>query len=103
MKNTLLSTKHRTGSLTQVRRPAHLRRPARYTVELPHRTDRSRINWPTDRELQQVSVTLSKVSRTGRQQENAGDYFTSGDLAYQLQEILRATEVLLRKSQRFNS
>lgn len=36
-------------------------------------------------------------------QENAGDYFTSGDLAYQLQEILRATATLLKKSQRINS
>ena len=33
----------------------------------------------------------------------AGDYFTSGDLAYQLQEILRTTEALLKKSRRIKS
>jgi hypothetical protein len=32
--------------------------------------------------------------------EGAGDYFTSGDLAYQLKEIIRATDDLLKRSQR---
>jgi hypothetical protein len=36
-------------------------------------------------------------------QEGAGDYFNSGDLAYQLQEIIRAAAALLKKSQRINS
>jgi hypothetical protein len=36
-------------------------------------------------------------------QEGTGDYFNSGDLAYQLQEIIRATDALLKKSQRINS
>lgn len=58
------------------------------------------IQWPTPQELQRVSTTLTKVSRWGRRREAAGDYFNSGDLAYQLQEILRATNELLKKSQR---
>ena len=64
------------------------------------RTERSCIQWPTVRELKRVSVTLAKVSRSGMRHEGAGDYFTSGDLAYQLQEIIRATAALLKKTQR---
>ncbi len=91
------------GSLNHVRRPGRLRRRDRYAAGFAPRTDQSRIKWPTEQELQQVSSTLAKVSRTGMRQENAGDYFTSGDLAYQLQEILRATATLLKKSRRINS
>jgi hypothetical protein len=43
---------------------------------------------------------LAKVSRWGMHQEEAGDYFNSGDLAYQLHEIIRSTNELLKKSQR---
>ena len=64
------------------------------------RTERNRIQWPTPQELQQVSTTLVKVSRWGMRQEEAGDYFNSGDLAYQLHEIIRSTNELLKKSQR---
>jgi hypothetical protein len=32
--------------------------------------------------------------------ETAGDYFSSGELAYQIQEILRATGELIKKSHR---
>jgi len=64
------------------------------------RSVRNRIQWPTPQELQQVSTTLTKVSRWGRRREAAGDYFNSGDLAYQLQEIIRTTNALLKKSQR---
>jgi hypothetical protein len=103
MKNTLLSSKPRTGSLNRVRRLGQLRRGDHYDAGFSPRTDRSRIQWPTEQALQQVSTTLAKVSRTGMRQESAGDYFTSGDLAYQLQEILRATDALLKKSRRFNS
>ena len=103
MKTTLLPSKTRTGSLNHARRRGRLPGGDRYDAGLSPRTDQSRIKWPTAQELQQVSTTLAKVSRTGMRQEDAGDYFTSGDLAYQLQEILRATEALLKKSRRFNS
>lgn len=64
------------------------------------RRDSNRIQWPTPQELQRVSTTLTRVSRWGMRQEEAGDYFNSGDLAYQLQEIIRATNELLKKSRR---
>ena len=86
-----------------VRRRGRLPSRDRYDAAFSPRSDQSRIKWPTEQELQQVSTTLTKVNRTGMRQEAAGDYFTSGDLAYQLQEILRATEALLKKSRRFNS
>ena len=62
------------------------------------RTEQNRIHWPTPRELKRVSTTLAKVSRAGMRWELNGDYFKSGDLAYQLHEILRATDALLKKS-----
>ena len=103
MTNTQILGKPRTGSLNQVRRGIRLHRGDRPAAGFSPRTDKSLIQWPTEQELQQVSITLAKVSRTGMRQENAGDYFTSGDLAYQLQEILRATATLLKKSRRINS
>jgi hypothetical protein len=103
MKTTLIPSKPRKGSLNRVPRQGRLRHAERYAPGFSPRTDRSLIQWPSERELKQVSATLTKVSRTGMRQENAGDYFTSGDLAYQLQEILRATATLLKKSRRFNS
>jgi len=103
MKNTLVPSKPRIGSLNHARRRGRLRHSDRYTTGFLPRTDQSRIQWPTEQELQRVSNTLVKVSRTGMRQEDAGDYFTSGDLAYQLQEILRATATLLKKSRRINS
>lgn len=103
MKNTLLPTKPRTGSHNHVCQPGRLGRGGRYDAGFSPRTDRSCIQWPTEQALQQVSTTLAKVSRTGMRQESAGDYFNSGDLAYQLQEILRATDALLKKSRRINS
>ena len=69
----------------------------------PPRTERSCIQWPTAQELRRISTSLAEVSRTGMRQEGAGDYFNSGDLAYQLQEIIRAAAALLKKSQRINS
>jgi hypothetical protein len=36
----------------------------------------------------------------GSRAEREGDYFKSGDLAYQMHEIIRATRELLKKSGR---
>jgi hypothetical protein len=102
MKTIRLSSKSTTGSLARARPRAPLPREERYDAEFTPRSDKNRIKWPTAQELQRVSTTLAKVSRTGMRQEDAGDYFTSGDLAYQLQEILRATDTLLKKSRRVN-
>ena len=66
----------------------------------PTETPQSRIQWPTDRELQEVSKRLASISRTGIRSEAMGDYFNSGDLAYQLQEIIQATSELFKRTRR---
>ena len=38
--------------------------------------------------------------KVGMRWEAKGDYFASGDLAYQIQEIMRAIQELLKKSGR---
>lgn len=58
------------------------------------------IRWPTEQQIQAVSKRLTWLSRMGIRSEANGDYFTSGDLAYQIQEIIHATEDLFKKSQR---
>jgi hypothetical protein len=64
------------------------------------RTKQSLIQWPTDQQIQEVSKRLARISQKGIRVEADGDYFNSGDLAYQLQEIIRATAELFKKSQR---
>ena len=59
-----------------------------------------RIQWPSEQQLQDVSRKLARISRAGIRSEANGDYFNSGELAYQLQEIIRATADLFKKSQR---
>jgi hypothetical protein len=64
------------------------------------RNKKSLIQWPTERQIQEVSARPARISRMGIRSEAKGDYFNSGDLAYQLQEIIRATAELFKKSQR---
>ena len=64
------------------------------------RRTRSSIQWPTERQVEDVSASLARVVKVGMRWEAKGDYFASGDLAYQVQEIIRATEELLKKSAR---
>src|SRR5258708_3017414 len=61
---------------------------------------KSVIQWPSEQEIQKVPKKLSKINRGGIRWEANGDYFKSGDLAYQTQEITRATAELFKKSQR---
>ncbi len=58
------------------------------------------IEWPTQQQIAQVSTRLAAIRQRGAGFETAGDYFNSGDLAYQLREIIHATAVLFSKSQR---
>jgi len=58
------------------------------------------IEWPTEQQIEQVAQRLAAVKRRGARSEAEGDYFSSGDLAYQLREIIRATAELFSKSQR---
>ena len=66
----------------------------------PERQTRSLIQWPTERQVEEVSASLARMVKVGMRWEAKGDYFASGDLAYQIQEIIRATEELLKRSQR---
>ena len=68
-------------------------------IPASQRPDKNRIQWPTPHELDRVSLTLTKVARVGKRRELDGDYFKSGDLAYQLHEIIRTTNELLKKVQ----
>ena len=66
----------------------------------PVRSKQSFIEWPSEQEIQAVSERLAQIQRVGVRSEAHGDYFRSGDLAYQIQEIIRATADLFKKSQR---
>ena len=58
------------------------------------------IQWPTEKQILDVSKKLVKISRMGIRSEANGDYFYSGDLAYQMQEIIRVIDQLFEKGQR---
>jgi hypothetical protein len=60
----------------------------------------SLIQWPSEREIEAVSPCLARIVQVGICSEANGDYFKSGDLAYQIQEIIRTTAELLKKCQR---
>ena len=66
----------------------------------PARTQQSVIQWPSEKQLQDVSKRLLRINQLGIRWEAKGDYFNSGDLAYQIQEIIRSTDDLFRKAQR---
>ena len=64
------------------------------------RTQESSIQWPTEQQIQGVSARLARMVEAGIRFEANGDYFKSGDLAYQIQEIIRTTAQLLKRCQR---
>ena len=66
----------------------------------PLRSKESFIQWSTRQQILEVSEQLAQIQRVGICHEAKGDYFKSGDLAYQIQEIIRATAELLKKSRR---
>jgi len=66
----------------------------------PVQTQQNLIQWPTGQQIQEVSKRLAQINRAGIRWEASGDYFSSGDIAYQLQEIIRATSDLFKKIQR---
>ena len=69
------------------------------TTTAPHpvRSKESFIQWPSEREIEEVSTRLARIVKVGICSEADGDYFKSGDLAYQIQEVIRATAELSRK------
>ena len=60
----------------------------------------SSIQWPTEQQIHGVSVHLAQMVEVGICSEANGDYFKSGDLAYQIQEIIRTTAELFKRYQR---
>ena len=66
----------------------------------PEPTNQGLIQWPTEKQILDVSKKLAKISRVGIRSEASGDYFNSGDLAYQMQEIIKATSGLFERGRR---
>ena len=64
------------------------------------RAGESSIQWPTEQQIQRVSERLARMVEMGIRFEANGDYFKSGDLAYQIQQVIRTTAELLKKCQR---
>ncbi len=67
---------------------------------LPARDKQSLIQWTTEQQIQEVSEKLARIKQVAIRSEVSGDYFKSGDLAYQMPEIIQATAELFKKSQR---
>jgi len=67
---------------------------------LPVKSKPSLIQWATEQQIQEVSKQLAAINQVAIHSEVNGDYFTSGDLAYQIREIIRATAQLFKKCQR---
>ena len=100
MKTAQLVTNVRLGKPNRAPRQTAPRFADRKILLSPARTERSRIQWPTGQQMRDVSKQLARISREGRRCELAGDYFKSGDLAFQTHEIIRATTQLFEKSRR---
>ena len=66
----------------------------------PARDKQSLIQWTTEQQIQEVSKKLAGINEVALRSEVNGDYFQRGDLAYRIQEIVRATGELFEKSQR---
>jgi hypothetical protein len=64
------------------------------------RTEKTSIQWPTEQQILVVSARLARMVKAGIRFEANGDYFKSGDLAYQIQEIIRTTAELLKRCER---
>jgi hypothetical protein len=60
----------------------------------------SNIQWITDKELALASQDLRRLKRIGRQLEQQGAYFGSGNLAYQLRQIVAEIQALVRGTSR---
>ena len=67
----------------------------------PEATNQGLTQWPTGKQILDVSKKLAKINRMGIRAEAQGDYFHSGDLAYQMHEIILATAQLFATGQRF--
>ncbi len=69
-------------------------------ILFPEPTNEGLIQWPTEKQILGVSKQLAQIGRMGVRSEASGDYFHSGELAYQMQEIIRATAALFERGRR---
>jgi hypothetical protein len=76
--------------------------PAPPSAEERGENRRNLIQWPADRQILEIVRQLKQVREVGARYEALGDYFNSGDLAYQLHEILRTVSDLHQKSRRIS-
>jgi hypothetical protein len=100
MKSTHMMTRTRVARVNKSRHRGRVSFDSSNPSLMRDRTQQSLIQWPTEQQIREVSSRLARISQQGIRWEARGDYFNSGDLAYQLQEILRATAELFKKSQR---
>ena len=63
-------------------------------------TNQGLTQWPTEKQILNVSKKLAKITQMGIRAETHGDYFHSGDMAYQMHEIILATARLFAIGQR---
>ena len=77
------------------------RRKPRSDNPFPEATNQRLTQWPTGKQILDVSKKLAKIGRMGIRAEAQGDYFHSGELAYQMHEIILATAQLFATGQRF--
>ena|SRR2546421_7340536 len=93
-----------TSALMQERNKRRQRRKARFVnPSVPLFTEpanQNLIQWPSEKQIMEVSKQLVKIARMGIRSEASGDYFNSGDLAYQMQEIIRSTAELFQRVRR---
>ena len=101
MKTTQMATNIRLDAVNKVLRGAKPRMSEGNGRRSPVRASSPLIRWPTEQQILQVSKKLSRITRQGIRRETHGDYFNSGDFAYRINEIIRATDELFKKSQSF--
>ena len=98
MKTMRTKTKAGAGNNARPRRKPRSNNPG--VPLFPEATKQGLIQWPTEKQILDVSKKLAKISRRGIRSEANGDYFYSGDLAYQMHEIILATAQLFERGQR---
>jgi len=100
MKTMRTTTKALVGAGNKARQRRKLRFDNPNVPLFPEATNEGLIQWPTEKQIFDVSKQLAKISRMGIRSEASGDYFHSGELAYQMQEIIRATAALFERGRR---
>ena len=77
-----------------------VRRRSNNGTLFPKRQQRRLTEWPSERPVAEVSTGLAQKVKVGLRWAASGDYFATGDRAYQIEGIIRAAEELLKKSWR---